>query len=465
MNYGEILDAAKAAEKTADYCVDYEEEIGRKITRKLENLERGGSGYTGAAKQYAEKKIKQLETKKEKYQKYGQALEDFVSEAKRTDKQAAAIIKGSYQMYIKDHNIQVNPMVEGLAAIAVWGGNASGFGQVLEAVYDFDQKIRKDILEGLEYWYRCEGGKNVVKIAVAAAGVVLAVAGIIVAWPLAVTALTAGLTWSSVVAVAGLVTSAFAVVNSLTDIAMEFSALSQNRENPAKALMASKIDDFSGWLRQKIFTGGQSWMNGVSMKLADGLDAVEFVCGVIGFADVARNGIKFAKKLKLNSVKGVWSEFKVFYKNSDKKTPWGKVGGYINSKMENQTIYKSSDKKTLWGKIGGYINSKTENQTIKYMGQRFEQSAKNGSPLVILKKQKKWVPGPKLYSFAQKINDSKILKYTKKTIEYTDIYLDACYKDGIGEAGKNILKEGTKDILKSVDLIDKGWEVAEKAAG
>ena len=298
MNYGEILDAAKAAEKTADYCVDYEEEIGRKITRKLENLERGESGYTGAAKQYAEKKIKQLERKKEKYQKYGQALEDFVSEAKRTDKKAAAIIKGSYQMYIKDHNIQVNPIVEGLAAIAVWGGNASGFGQVLEAVYDFDQKITKDIFEGLEYWYRCEGGKNVVKIAVAAIGVVVAVAGIIVAWPVAAAALTAGLTWTSIVAVAGVVTSAFAVLNGLTDIVMEVSALSQNRENPAKALMASHIDKVSKALRNHIFPEGQGCLNGVSMKLADGLDMVEFVCGVIGFADVARNGVKFAKKLK-----------------------------------------------------------------------------------------------------------------------------------------------------------------------
>lgn len=437
MNYGEILDAAKAAEKTADYCVDYEEEIGRKITRKLENLERGESGYTGAAKQYAEKKIKQLERKKEKYQKYGQALENFVSEAKQTDKKAAAIIKGSYQMYIKDHNIQVNPIVEGLAAIAVWGGNASGFGQVLEAVYDFDQKITKDIFEGLEYWYRCEGGKNVVKIAVAAIGVVVAVAGIIVAWPVAAAALTAGLAWTSIVAVAGIVTSAFAVLNGLTDIAMEVSALSQNRENPAKALMASNIDKVSKALRNHIFPEGQGWLNGVSMKLADGLDMVEFVCGVIGFADVARNGVKFAKQIKTNGIKSVWSEFKSFYKNSDEKTPWGKAGGYINSK--------------------------TENQTIQYMERRFDRLAKNGSPLVILKKQKKWVPGPKLYSFAKKINDSKILKYTKKTIEYTDIYLDACYKDGIGEAGKNILKEGTKDILKSVDLIDKGWEAAEIA--
>lgn len=437
MNYGEILDAAKAAEKTADYCVDYEEEIGRKITRKLENLERGESGYTGAAKQYAEKKIKQLERKKEKYQKYGQALEDFVSEAKRTDKKAAAIIKGSYQMYIKDHNIQVNPIVEGLAAIAVWGGNASGFGQVIKRDFDFVRNGLDGMREGLEYWYRCEGGKNVVKIAGAVLGVVAAVAGIIVAWPVAAAALTAGLAWTSIVAVAGIVTSAFAVLNGLTDIAMEVSALSQNRENPAKALMASNIDKASGLLRRKIFTGGLSWMNGISMKLADDLDATEFIWSVIGFAGAVGNSVKFAKQIKTNGIKSVWSEFKSFYKNSDEKTPWGKVSEYINGK--------------------------TENKTIKHINGRIEELAKNGSPLAILKKQKGGVPSAKLYSFAKKIEDSKVLKYTDKTVSYIDEYLGTYYKDGAWEAGKGILKSEIQDALKSIDSIGKGWDAAEIA--
>lgn len=421
LDYSEILDAKKAAKKAADCCEDYVEEIERKVTNKLQHIEGGESAYTSQAGAYARMKMEQLREKQKNYQNYGRALEDFVSDAKAVDKNAASTIKSSYKMYINEHNIKVNPVVEALTALQVWGGNATGFGKVVKGLYDFNHFVKENLTESLEYWYRCQGGKNVVKLVGAIALTITAVATIVVTWPALITAITGGAIWTAVVAGATVVGSIISAVNGLVDMWHEGKAIVMNADNPAKALMSSNISSASDWFKDVI--SESKLVNKLTMGVASVLDGVEFVCDVIGVIDVARNGINFMKNMKKDGFKGVMQRVKTGYKNSKKLTPWGK--------------------------ITDSINDITKNQTIKMLNNQMGSFAKNGMSLEVLNGTEKWMPSPETYNFAKKISDFKPLKYTKDICGYID-----AASGGVGKIAK-------KEICK-IDLIDKTWDVTEK---
>lgn len=428
LEYGGILEAAKQANKVANECVDYAERITSKINNKLNGLERGATAETALAARYASKKSQELNKKAEKYEAYGTKLKNFVEDdcgAQKVDENVAKTLSDSYKGYIDEHNIKVNPLVEAFVTLSVWGGNATGFGKVLKQLYDFKKGVDHVIKEKLEYWYRCKGGKNVIKIGAAILGAVAAVAAVVVAWPVMVAAISAGAVWASIVAVASVVGGVIAAVNSVVNVIAETHALGkQVTNNPAEALMSSNIDSLSDASRGIVFES--KIMNKLSMKFASAWDNVEFVCNVIAFADLAKNGISFVKGLK-------------------------NKGGFKKNFLDKFKKDGKWDKKNTWKNLTEFANDATENQTLK----KFDDAIK-----LDFKKSK--TTGAKFYNFFREVNDSKEFKVIKNTCDYAETY---------GDSGlKGVAKKAVKDTsYKQIDIADKavdiGMYVVEKIVG
>lgn len=332
LDYSEIMNAKKAAEKTAKRCEDYADEIQKKVTRKLGDIKLGESPYTAQANVYANQKIRELEQKRERYNAYAGALDGFVNDgngAKQTDKAVVSALEKSYTLYIDEHNIRVNPVVAALTALSVWAGNEKTgivkntfWGKILADGYRFVDGC-KSIGERIEYWYRCEGGKNIVKIAFTVVLAVAAVVAAVVAFPAfvgAVTALaaafSAGALWTAAVASAAFVGAIVGAINKIVDLVHEVRALGCVWSgNAAEGKMAGNINSLPDYWRDKIYD--EKWKNKASMQGAEIWDGVETVCSVISFVDLAKNGISFMRKN--HTVSKGWEKAKNFMSSAKSK--------------------------------------------------------------------------------------------------------------------------------------------------
>lgn len=468
LNYSEIEEAGKAAEETARGCENYMDQIERCVTTKIGSVRLGESAYTSQANFYAKQKISELEQKRDKYRTYANTLEQFVNDpsgAREVDKSVANAVNQSYTAYIESHNIKVNPVVAGLTAISVWLGNegawvirATGIGSMLAVSYEFAELFR-GIGEDLQYWYRCEGGKHIVKgvaLAVLAVGAVvtavLALPAFLAAGGALLTALTAGAgltallgaAFSFLTATAALVSGAMGAASTIVDAVHELGAGMGGRQDVERT-MDSRIDGVSDWMRNKM-TGVEAW-DKVSTSVAEAWDTTELVCGLISFVDMAKNGVTSLGEGSLRAKLGSAKEKLLTWKENGLRTlktdVWGKAkeglhqfrtggqtGGWSEIKDAGKNFSRWVDHTV------DSVNNATENKTLKGYGEQWVDNLPEGG----LKS---------LFKNLDDLNDSGKWKLLQGTAKYANSFLD---EGVVGVA---------KETVKEFDIVDTALDVAE----
>ena len=107
IDYGDLASAARAARSAASSCRSYQSALERKVSGKLDNLEKGHSGYTSNASYLARQKMSQLSRKAERYDRYSQKLEDFSDKASTTDANVARSMRADAQNFRKRNDMEV----------------------------------------------------------------------------------------------------------------------------------------------------------------------------------------------------------------------------------------------------------------------------------------------------------------------------------------------------------------------
>lgn len=303
LNYTDIKAAYNAANKAAAKCESYAGEISKKVTRKIDQLERGGSSQTGSASYYAGRKISELNKKSGVYSNYANRLDDFLngtSGAKAVDKKVSDYIKSELNTFRKKNGMKVNAVTEFFTWLSTTIINKTEFGKWLKDTFTGIKNWLKDSIDDLEYWYRCGGGKYVLK---AIGGVILLVAAVIaviVAWPIMVgafSALAAGFTmaaaWTALVATTTFIGAIIGAVDAAVNAYYNGKAFSVNNVDPAWAKRFDSYNSATEALR-KHRSDDKKW-NENSYKWATAIEITELTCALINIADMAKNGINFLK--------------------------------------------------------------------------------------------------------------------------------------------------------------------------
>lgn len=332
LDYSEIKDSSRAAQKVADQCEDYANDLKRKVTKKLGDLKRGSSGNTSAATSYMNAKISELNKKATAFSRFSDDLDNFLNDsagAKETDKKAAKEIKSYSKIFLKNNGMNVGPITDFFMMLSNTFYNSTEFGQWLKKMNNAWDDFWADAAKDLKYWYQCNGGKQILQAVAAVVLTVVAVAACVVAVGAAVAAIgalgaaiaagavTGGIIWGAVSATAAAIGAVIGVADALTNTYFSFKAAVE--DDPAWAKRYGDMDSASDALEKVRFESG--FMNKLSSGAAKVVKGVEIVCNIINIVDLANKGLKFAKNFKNTSA--VWKnkgKIKFFKVVDGKKT-------------------------------------------------------------------------------------------------------------------------------------------------
>lgn len=425
LDYSEIKDSSRAAQKVADQCEDYADDLKRKVTKKLGDLKRGGSGNTNSATSYMNAKINELNKKATAFSNFSDDLDNFLNDsagAKETDKKAAKEIKSYSKIFLDNHGMSVGPITDFFMMLSNTFYNSTEFGQWLKKMNNAWDDFWADAGRDLKYWYQCQGGKHKIRAWASIALTVVAVAALIVAGGAFVTAMAAlfsaisasavtlGVAWSALAATAGVVSAVIGVFDAVVNNVYSFRAASE--DDPAWAKRYDDINSYSDALKKVRFKDG--FMNKLTSDWSKLIKGVEIVCNVINIVDMASKGIKFFKNFKDTSA--VW-------KNKGKVKFFKEVNG---KKTFNKTAVKYT-----WMNIkrdyGAFKDAFTKNI--------FEDYAKANYKIV---------------EFA----DGKIIKAIKGTEKWTTGLQSDIEKDGVAKTARDRAIDETTIIKYGSDIWD-----------
>lgn len=369
LNYKDIEDAGKKAKKTAKECGDYGKKISRNILSGLgANLTLGSSTHTNTAILFAGKKIEELSSREESFEKYAAKLDEVVNNpvngAKIVDKRVKNMIERKYQVYKDINGIKVNPIYEGLCNLFVNTYNSNDFLKALKETMQFDLSVWDRKWDDMKYWYRCQGGKELVKVICCVVIAAVAVVAAVVAWPALMAAIAAGGIWGIIVAGAGLVGAIFAALDAIVDALYEGRAYWNMKNNrPADARWDSNTDNMTDWLNRVV--SDNQMVNRFTTKMAVTVSVVELGCALINVVDMGVNGIRFAGGIKKAYQHGGW---KTVWKNVNKKT-------LVNFRDSKGKVTLKSMKTGLKA-TQKYVNHITENRQLNILKRNLKNQNK-----------------------------------------------------------------------------------------
>lgn len=274
IDYDMLSNISGYASNLAKKADAYAEHLSRQVQRKFDSLAGGDTGDTASARYYVDAKIKQLNAKKNAYSSLSCNITSLVDHARRVDQQVAGAIARNQENFLKKNE---HLRIEGWKAdIMNWLVDLKNKCPVFEMIGDAVREIGDSFsswMDNIKYWYKCEGGKEIIHFAAAIAGAVVAVALFVACIPA-----------SGFVAVCKMIAAAIGIVDALTKFGTSYCAMvSARNENPAWAKIYGKQDNFTDWLRQTNFKSG--WLNKVSYGAAAVVDSVQLFCDAVDIGD------------------------------------------------------------------------------------------------------------------------------------------------------------------------------------
>lgn len=386
IDYSEMRSASNAAKRTATQCQSYANEIQRKVTNKLDSLKLGSSSDTSQANYFAQKKIRDLNSKKNSMEKLAAKIDDVREYAKETDQNVASYIRRESVKFRQSHDMKVGVLVEFFTWLdmVILNSNALDrfFKEKMTNLKNWvDEKKRK-----FKQWWELEGGKYIVKTAIAIVGTIVAVIFLFcAAIPALVTAIAgiaslfAGFSlaalgsvlWTVITAAATFTTAIVAVADGLTKSIAGMQAVEAFEDDPGWARRYDSYSSFTAYLRKNNFHDG--YLNKLSYIVANKVDTVATIASVINLADTARRGISFYKSIKENGRAKIFWKVKFTGKNG--KVTWGTFKYGLKRTFDNVKVAK-----TFMG-----------NTNISRITQSFEKAMKGYEVYKGIKNINKWM--------------------------------------------------------------------------
>lgn len=300
--YGDLSRAADNSNKLATELDDYCDSLSQKVQRKMYNVEGGMSSALNTADYYVNQKIRNLRTKSSNARNLARQINSLLGTAKRVDSDVKSTIEANQKNLFEKHaDLRPSKAQLYLTSFLCDMKNVPVIGFLIwgkEAIDSGIDHLKKEI----RYWYKCEGGKELVGIVLSVVGTALAVVALVVAVAALLT-ISGGtilaIIGSAVCAVAGFIGAVIGLMNSITNVMTSLQAYeSATGGHPGQAKIYAGQDKFSDVLRDTNFHD-KDWNRGSNIA-ATGLDVTEAVCGIIV---IANNATKAVKDLKKFSVK------------------------------------------------------------------------------------------------------------------------------------------------------------------
>lgn len=315
LDYAQMRESAREADKAAKSCMEYAEQIESKICRRLNSLPMGGNGNTSQADYFARKKIAKLNEKREDYEKFAGKMREAESYAKRTDKNVSNYIRDASTEFRNSHDMKTNIILEFFTWSTTTLLNATSFGrwlnQIGRTLHAWVDTAKRTFRE----FFELNGGKYMAEVVMGVLGLIFftvsavaAFAAFIAVLPALFTAIAgfslAGLgvfaatLWTTVTTAAAFVGAVAAVENSIVKIAGNAKAASEFEDDPGWAKRHSSYASLPEFLKKHNFQN--STMDKLSMKAAKIIDGVHITADLINVANVAKQGIRAIKKIKMD---------------------------------------------------------------------------------------------------------------------------------------------------------------------
>ena len=293
LNYGDLSRATDNSNKLASELDDYCDSLSQKVQKKMYNVEGGMSSALNTADYYVNQKIRNLRTKSSNARSLARQINNLLGTAKRVDADVKSTIEANQKSLLKKHaDLRPSNAQLYLTSFLCDMKNVPVIGALIRGREAIDGGI-DHLMKEIRYWYKCEGGKELVGIVLSVVGAILAVVALVCAF-----VFTGGTILAVIAGVAGIIGAFIGVINAATNIVTSFQAYeSATGGHPGQAKIYAGQDKLSDVLRDTNFH--DKTKNRSSNAWATGIDITETVCDVIGIINGITGAVKDLKSSNL----------------------------------------------------------------------------------------------------------------------------------------------------------------------
>ena len=293
LNYSELTKVSSNADSIAKKAESYADALTRRIYSKMDSVTGGMNETLSSASYYINAKITELREKKAAYASFAKQVTNLVSEARRIDKEVARTIANNKKEFLKSHShLQIN---DWKAAIISWLVDVKNSCPLFEMIGNGLNRLEQlltSAADNIKYWYKCQGGKEVLAVVGAVAGLIISVALFVATLPA-----------SGLVAVCATISALITTLNAMTNVATSFaSMIAAKSGDPAWAKIYGDRKTLADFLKKQRF---QNWIisDKCSYMLANVVSTVEIFCNFVNIASAIKSF-----KFKLNFLQNYFDE-------------------------------------------------------------------------------------------------------------------------------------------------------------
>ena len=270
IDYDSLTKVANNASSLAKRAESYANDLTSKVLNKFSGISGGSTTYTADAKYYVRAKITALKTKQASYSGLSKQITTFIDNAKRIDQEVEKMIANNQEKFLsKNEHLRIDDWKATLLNWLVDLKNSCPLFEIIgNALRDIGTAM-SDMFANIKYWYKCEGGKEIVSFVLAIGGAIVAVLLFIASFPA-----------SGFFAICAMIGAAITAVNAIVNVFTSYSSMKSARNgDPAWAKIYGKQDKLSDVLRQTNF--GNGTLNRLSYFGATVIDGVELFCDIV----------------------------------------------------------------------------------------------------------------------------------------------------------------------------------------
>ena len=281
IDYKELATISLHANDLAKKADAYADSLTRKITNKFDSVAGGVNGTLSSAKYYVNAKINELQAKKAAYENFAKGVTSLITNAKRIDKEVANAISNNKDKFLKSNpNLKID---DWKANLINWLVDLKNSCPIFELIGDGLAYIGTAItsaLDNIKYWYKCEGGIEILAFVAAIGGAIIAVALFVATLPISGIAAT----FFTVCAAIG---AGITAINAFYNVYSSYKSMQSAKSgDPAWAKIYGDENKVTDWLRRENFNNGL--LNRLSYGAASLIDGVELFCDVVNIVNLVK---------------------------------------------------------------------------------------------------------------------------------------------------------------------------------
>lgn len=280
INYERMEAAAVGATLLSKLADHYADSLSTRISNKFSSLTGGSSAATEQANYFVKQKVSALQKKSSAYATLAKGIRDLSDHAKSVDKDVKNSISATQEKFLSNHeHLRIDDWKAGILNWLIDLKNSCPLFEMLGNIVSAIGEAIGNLFENIKYWYKCEGGKQVVDFILAIGGAIAAVLIMVATFPA-----------STFVAVCAAIGAVIGAVNAVTNIFTSYQAMrSAQNGDPAWAKIYGDQDKLSDVLQAHNF--GSKKLNMIASGFGTALDVTELFCNLVSIG----NSIKTMK--------------------------------------------------------------------------------------------------------------------------------------------------------------------------